>query len=73
MWVDFDDDLDSRSRKFLHKFPKGMGFVLATFTGLIESGQSYGTGQRIRLIVDRIELVEKAENPHGGTKSFLGT
>lgn len=66
MWVDFDQNLDSKSRKFLSKFPKGMGFVLATFTGMIESGQSYGTGQSIRLVVDRIELVERAAKPHLG-------
>jgi hypothetical protein len=66
VWVDFDDNLQGKSKRLFHDFPKGMGFVLATFVGKIETGGPYGTGQRLRLIVDEIEEVEAEQNAKRG-------
>jgi hypothetical protein len=64
--VDFDDTLQGKSKRLFHDFPKGMGFVLATFVGKIETGEPYGTGQRVRLIVNQIEEVEAEQNAKRG-------
>ena len=47
-----------------HKFPEGMGVVLVVFVGKIETGKVYGPfGERVRLVVDRIEKLEKKAKP----------
>src|SRR5713101_9280935 len=42
IWVDFDEGLEGGSKKLLHKFPEGMGIVLATFVGALEGNGPYG-------------------------------
>jgi hypothetical protein len=73
IWVDFDEELAGSSKKLLHKFPKGMGFVLATFAGRLESGRVYGPfGERFRLIVDKIEKVEQTtKSPAGESPTWV--
>ncbi|HSC46275.1 MAG TPA: hypothetical protein VLC94_10600 [Candidatus Acidoferrum sp.] len=57
VWVDFDDE---KARELLRQIPEGMGTVLAVFVGRIETGEVYGpNGERVRLVIDRIEKVEK--------------
>lgn len=64
IWVDFDEKLEGSSQQLLHKFPKGMGFVLATFVGKLESGGPYGDGgYRFKFTVDRIERLEATAKP----------
>jgi hypothetical protein len=64
IWVDFDEELEGSSKRLFHKFPKGMGEVLVVFVGKIETGKVYGPyGQRVRLVVDRIEKFEKKAKP----------
>ena len=64
IWVDFDEELKGSSKRLLHKFPQGMGEVLVVFVGKIETGKVYGPfGERVRLVVDRIEKFEKKANP----------
>lgn len=64
IWVDFHEDMQGSSKKLLHEFPKGMGFVLATFVGTIEGQGPYGAaGSPFRLNVERIEHLEKKANP----------
>ena len=66
IWVDFDDNLNGESKRLYHKFPKGMGFVLALFTGVIETGGPYGDGgYRAKLIVDRIDKLEATSKGAG--------
>jgi hypothetical protein len=66
VWVAFNDNLQGKSKRLFHDFPKGMGFVLATFVGKIETAGPYGTGQRVRLIVDQIEEVEAEQSAKRG-------
>jgi len=67
--LDFGDDLDSKSQRMLTEFPKGRGFVLATFVGVFEGGKAFGTlGERFRLKVVGIERVEQKANPRGDQK-----
>jgi len=66
VWVDFDGTLRGKSKKLFDDFPKGMGFVLAKFVGKIETAGPYGTGQRVRLVVDQIEDVEAEQNAKRG-------
>jgi ABC-type arginine transport system permease subunit len=40
-----------------------MGFVLAVFIGTIETGDAYGTGQRVHFFVEHIEEVKRMANP----------
>lgn len=55
-WI-FDDETGQDA---LRQIPQGMGTVLAVFIGKIETGKVYGpNGERVRLVVDRIEKVEK--------------
>jgi|HubBroStandDraft_6_1064221.scaffolds.fasta_scaffold70276_4 hypothetical protein len=63
IWVDFDSKLEGASKRFFSKFPKGMGFVLAVFIGTIETGDTYGTGQRVHFLVEHIEEVKRMANP----------
>jgi hypothetical protein len=64
IWVDFDEELEGSSKRLLHKFPEGMGEVLVVFVGKIETGKVYGPfGERVRLVVDRIEKFEKKAKP----------
>jgi len=60
IWVEINATLEGTSRKLFHKFPKGEGLVLVTFTGTFESGGTYGTfADRHKLTVDQIENVER--------------
>src|SRR6266403_1172509 len=64
IWVDFNEELEGSSRKMLRKFPKGMGFVLATFEGTLQGGGPYGDGgYRFKFAVDKIENLENKANP----------
>ena len=63
IWVDFDEELRGESKRLFNSFPKGMGVVLAVFVGRIETGEAYGTGQRIRLVVNQIDKVEAKAKP----------
>lgn len=64
VWVDFSEEMDGNSKRLFHKFPKGMGFVLATFEGVFQSGGPFGDGgYRFKLAVDKIEAVENKANP----------
>jgi hypothetical protein len=64
IWVDFNEELEGSSQKLLHKFPKGMGLVLATFEGTLQGGDSYGDGgYRFKFAVDKIENLENKANP----------
>jgi hypothetical protein len=67
IWVDFDEDLQGNSKKLFHKFPQGMGVVLAVFVGKIETGKVYGHfGERVRLVVDQVEKIEDKAKPRAG-------
>lgn len=66
MWVDFDSELEGESKKLFNKFPKGMGFVLAVFVGTIETGDAYGTGERVHFFVEHIEEVKQQATPPPG-------
>jgi hypothetical protein len=67
IWVDFADELEGSSKRLFHKFPEGMGMVLAVFVGKVETGSVYGPfGERVRLVVDRIEKLEKKAKPSVG-------
>jgi hypothetical protein len=67
IWVDFDEELEGSSKRLFHKFPEGMGIVLAVFVGKVETGNVYGPfGERIRLVVDQIEKLEKKARPSAG-------
>jgi hypothetical protein len=64
IWVDFSEEMDGNSTRLFRKFPRGMGFVLATFEGVFQSGGPFGDGgYRYRLAVDKIEALEKKANP----------
>lgn len=64
IWVDFNEELEGSSRRLFRRFPKGMGFVLATFEGTLEGGGSYGDGgYRFKFAVDKIENLENKANP----------
>jgi len=63
IWIDFDEGLDGGSKKLLHKFPKGMGFVLATFEGIFQGEGAYGGGYQFKFAVDKIEKLENNANP----------
>jgi hypothetical protein len=64
IWVEFDDELSRDSKHLQHSFPRGMGFVLATFTGKFEGSGPYGAGAlRFQLTVFRIEKLEHKVNP----------
>jgi hypothetical protein len=64
MWVDFDEELEGSSKKLFHKFPKGMGSVLATFEGTFDGGGPFGDGgYRFKLTVDKIENLENEAKP----------
>jgi len=64
IWVEIGP-LDAQSRRFLKRFPKGMGLTLATFSGAFETGGGpFGDGgYRYRLTVDHIENVEATARP----------
>jgi hypothetical protein len=66
IWVDFDSQLEGESKRLFNKFPKGMGFVLAVFVGAIETGDAYGTGQRVHFFVEHIEEMKQKRIPLGG-------
>ena len=67
IWVDFDEELRGNSKKLFHKFPEGMGVVLAVFVGKIETGKVYGPfAERVRLVVDQIEKIEEKAKPRVG-------
>jgi hypothetical protein len=67
IWVNFDEELEGSSKRLFHKFPEGAEVVLAVFVGKVETGSVYGPfGERVRLVVDRIEKLEKKANPGAG-------
>ena len=67
IWVDFDEKLGGNSRKLFRRFPKGMGLVLATFSGRFEGGGTYGDGgYRFKFTVDEIENLEARAKPSPG-------
>jgi hypothetical protein len=57
IWVDFAENMDSRSAKLVHQFPEGMGVVLATFEGTIQYVGN--TNGEYRLLVDGVKNVER--------------
>jgi hypothetical protein len=63
VWVDFDSELEGESKTLFSKFPKGMGFVLGVFVGTVETGDSYGMGQRVHFFVEHIVEVTQQANP----------
>jgi hypothetical protein len=64
IWVEFSDQMKGNSRKLFHRFPKGMGFVLATFEGTFEGDGPYGDGgYRFKFAVDGIANLERKTNP----------
>jgi hypothetical protein len=66
IWVEMGT-LEEDSQKLLHKFPKGMGLVLAVFVGTFEGGGPYGDGgYRFRLTVDQIEKIESTARASPG-------
>ena len=72
IWVDFDNELEGKSKRLFNKFPKGMGFVLAVFVGTIETGDAYGTGQRVHFFVEHIEEVnQKADTSQGPLPAWI--
>ena len=66
IWVDFEDVPEGNAGKLIKKFPKDMGFVLAVFVGKIETGGAYGTGQRVRFLVQQVMKVEHKEQSRDG-------
>jgi hypothetical protein len=49
-----------------------MGFVLAVFVGTIETGNAYGTGQRVHFFVEHIEEVkQKADASQGRLPAWI--
>lgn len=63
IWVEIGS-LDGKSKRLFGKFPKGMGLVLATFSGIFETGGPFGDGgYRYKLTVDKIDLVEAVGHP----------
>jgi|SRR5215467_5413052 len=59
IWVEVSADLEGKSLKLFHKFPKAEGLVLATFEGTFVTGDTYGTfGERAKLTVHQIEKLE---------------
>lgn len=73
IWVDFDEKLGSNSRKLFHRFPRGMGFVLATFVGRFEGGGPYGDGgYQFKFTVDQIEKLEaRAKSSRGRDPAWI--
>jgi hypothetical protein len=64
IWVEFSEEVEGSSKKLLHKFPKGMGLVIATFEGTLQGGGPYGDGgYRFKFAVDKIENLENKTNP----------
>lgn len=64
IWVEFDEDLEGKSKTLYGKFPKGMGSVLATFVGMLNGGGPYGDGgYRFLFTVERIEDLEHKAKP----------
>lgn len=70
IWVDFEDVPEGNAHKMTKKFPKGMGYVLAVFVGKIETGEAYGTGQRVRFVVQQVLSVEREENSRHGPPAW---
>ena len=70
IWVDFEDVPEGNARKVTKQFPKGMGYVLAVFVGRIETGSAYGTGQRVRFVVQQVVSVERKENSRHGPPAW---
>lgn len=66
IWVDFEDAPEGNADKMIKRFPKDMGYVLVVFVGKIETGGAYGTGQRVRFVVQQVLKVEHKENPRHG-------
>jgi hypothetical protein len=61
IWVDFDED---KGNDLQRQIPEGMGVVLGTFIGNVETGSAFGpNGERTRLVVNRIEKIEKRAKP----------
>jgi hypothetical protein len=61
--------LAGRSKKFLNRFPKGMGLALATFSGRFETGGPFGGGgYRFLLTVDDLSNVEAIAHPTDADK-----
>ena len=67
IWLEMDPKLGRGTLNLLHKFPKGMGLVLATFTGTLETGGPYGDGgYRSKFEIDRVEKIEATSKVHSG-------
>jgi hypothetical protein len=59
MWMEFGE-LDAKSRKRVHRFPKETGMVLGTFVGRLDDGHSPNPqGARFTLRVTAVENVER--------------
>jgi hypothetical protein len=64
IWVEFNEEMNGSSKKLFHKFPEGMGTVLATFEGTLQDGGPYGSGEyRLKFTVDKIESLENRAKP----------
>lgn len=57
MWIEFGE-LDARSRKRVHHFPKGTGMVLGTFVGRLGHSPN-PQGAQFTLTVTTVENVER--------------
>src|SRR5260370_14654823 len=69
IWVDFAESRDASSQKLFRKFPKGIGLVLATFEGTMQTGGPYGDGgYRAKFTVDKIENIEAKAKPSPNRK-----
>jgi hypothetical protein len=68
IWVEMGSSA-GRSKKFLDRFPKGMGLALATFSGQFETGGPFGSGEyRFLFIVDDLSNVEAMAHPTDAEK-----
>ena len=70
IWVEVDDNsFNSNSIRLHRRFPKDAGYVLGTFVGRFESGESYGHMQyRFQLVVEGIEKVEAKAKGYAASK-----
>jgi len=69
IWVDFSENMDSRSEKLVRQFPEGMGVVLATFEGTFQ--YTGNTNGEYRLLVDGVKNVEQKEKTSRATPAWV--
>jgi len=69
IWVDFVENMDSRSEKLVRQFPEGMGVVLATFEGTFQYNGN--TNGEYRLLVDEVKNVERKKKTSGAIPAWV--